>query len=314
MNFQNLEYFLAVARENNITKASEHIGISQQALSNQISRIEEELGCKLFDRKHGFELTFAGKTFQESALKILDINKQTEQKLSDITRNIQGELRIGVSHTRGQAILPLVLPEFIKQHPYVSLSLVEDTTSHLEDFLEHGNVDLLIGFKPFMSVSAKTIDLMKERLFIVASNNLLCQYLGEDYQDICQEYRKTMDLKLLKNLPFVFLVKGDRIRRIVDSQFSIAGFSPIIRLETVNSQTGFALAAEGIGLGIVPELYLTSPYIISGSSDSGFKDQVELLPFPGPASVIAIGYNEDRYLSNVAKDFIKITESRLSEL
>ena len=51
MNFQNMEYFLAVAKEGNITRAAQKLRISQQALSNTISRMEAELKCQLFDRK-----------------------------------------------------------------------------------------------------------------------------------------------------------------------------------------------------------------------------------------------------------------------
>lgn len=54
MNFQNLEYFLAAAEEPSLTRAAERLHISQQALSNQIARLEEELGCRLFARKPSF--------------------------------------------------------------------------------------------------------------------------------------------------------------------------------------------------------------------------------------------------------------------
>ena len=84
MTFQNLEYFLAVAAEQNITHAAEQLGLSQQALSNQISRLEQEIGTELFNRKHGFELTYAGKILEEAAHQMLDINKQAENKINDI--------------------------------------------------------------------------------------------------------------------------------------------------------------------------------------------------------------------------------------
>ena len=69
MNFQNLEYFLTTASEGNITRAAERLHVSQQALSNQIARLEQELGCRLFERKQNLELTYAGLQFKASAEK-----------------------------------------------------------------------------------------------------------------------------------------------------------------------------------------------------------------------------------------------------
>lgn len=306
MTFQNLEYFLAVATEQNITRAAEQLNISQQALSNQISRLEQEIGAELFNRKHGFELTYAGKILQESATRILDINKQTENIINDLNAHNRGELKIGVSHTRGQAILPLLLPDFSKQYPQVSLTVVEENTRTLEERLEKGAVDIMIGFKPFLSESAESIDLMKEKLFITAPNILLEEHFGKNYKSICEEYLNSPDISIFDNMPFVLLKKGDRIRSIADAEFLKAKIHPEIRLETGNIQTSFALAAEGIGLAVIPELYLHSPYLVSGSNDSILRKYVTLLPFTSPGNTIAIGYNTDRYLSSFAKAFIDL--------
>ena len=73
MNFQNLEYFVETAKALNITKAAEQLHISQQALSNHIIKLEEELGCRLFERRRGLQLTYSGKQLYKSAEQILDI-------------------------------------------------------------------------------------------------------------------------------------------------------------------------------------------------------------------------------------------------
>ena len=164
----------------------------------------------------------------------------------------------------------------------------------------------MIGFKPFLFESAKSIDLMKEKLFIVASNALLEENFGKDYKKICDSYEKKPDLKIFDGMPFVLLKKGDRIRSIADEEFIKAKIHPEIRLETGNIQTSFALAAEGIGLAIIPELYLHSPYLVSGNSTSELRKYVTLLPFTSAGNTIAIGYNTDRYLSSFAQAFIDL--------
>ena len=313
MNFQNLEYFQAVARENNITKAAEQLGITQQALSNQISRMEEELGCKLFNRKHGFELTSAGKEMLKSANRILDIYNQTQLVMNDISENKRGELKLGVTHTRGQYILPVLLPDFVEKYPNVSLSLTEGSTRYLEESLERGDIDLLIGFKPFMSADAVTTDLIKENMFIAAPKKLLEEHFGPNYQKVVDSYNQNPNLAVFKDLPFVLLLNNDCIRTTVEYEFKNAAIDPYVRLETQNVQTAFVLAAEGLGLTVIPGPYLKSKYIVCGEDYPILRDKVELLPFTSPANIIAIGYNPKRYLSTIAQDFIDLAVEKFGE-
>lgn len=282
MNFQNLTYFLTAAQERNLTRAAERLHISQQALSNHIARLEEELDCRLFERRAGLELTYAGRVFLRSAEQMLDIRRQTTAAIEDIKKNRRGELRIGVSHTRGQAILPLLLPRFNRLYPHAELSIVEGSSRELEKELERGEIDVLIGFAPFLIEGAQA-------------------------QALCAAYREAPDLRVFQSLPFVLLTKSDRIRALVDQEFMRCGIRPDIIIETKNVQTAFALAAEGMGLTVCPELYLNCRYTAGGDPASYTRQKVEILPlFPG-TDTIAIGYHRERYLSRMAKDFIDMS-------
>ncbi len=306
MNFLNLEYFLVVASEGNITRAAEQLNVSQQALSNSIARLEKELECKLFERKKELVLTYAGKQFKASAEKILDIKHQTQTVLEEIGEGGRGELRIGISYTRGQAILPLLLPTFSRRYPLVELHVTEGSTHVLEEDLDRGRIDVLIGFAPFMVESAEYTELMKDHMYLVLPKTLITQTFGEKAQDVLDKYRRTMDISLFKNLPFILLKQGDRIRAIVDREFYAKGLKPHIKLETQNIQTAFALASEGMGLAVCPELYLGSSYVTSGMSQSIVRKKVDVLPFSSSTAqdAIAIGYNRERHLSRFALDFI----------
>jgi DNA-binding transcriptional LysR family regulator len=309
MNFQNLEYFLTVASEGNITRAAEQLHVSQQALSNQISRLEQELGCRLFERKQKLELTYAGEQFKASAEKILDIQRQTATELDDISNNRRGELRIGISHTRGQAILPLILPKFSRLYPDVDLHVNEGSTHILEEHLQKGRIDVLIGFAPFMVDCAEYKRLMTEHLFLIIPRNLLSDHFGSSVKKVLEKYRAKPDIRLFKDLPFVLLRVGDRIRTIVDREFYRNGITPKIRIETQNIQTAFALASEGMGITVCPQLYLESPFVISGYADSETRHDIEILNFSSEEMIdsIAIAYNRERYLSKIASDFIDMT-------
>ena len=306
MNFLNLEYFLVIASEGNITRAAERLNVSQQALSNSIARLENELNCKLFDRKKDLTLTYAGKQFKASAEKILDIKRQTQTVLDEIGEGGRGELRIGISYTRGQAILPLLLPAFSRQYPLVELHVTEGSTHVLEEDLDRGRIDVLIGFAPFMVESAEYTELMKDHLYLVLPKTLMAQSFGNKAQEVLDEYKKNMDISIFKDLPFILLKEGDRIRAIVDREFYAKGLKPQIKLETQNIQTAFALASEGMGLAVCPELYLGSSYVTPGMSQSLVRKKVDVLPFSNSISqdAIAIGYNRERHLSHFALDFI----------
>lgn len=312
MNFQNLEYFLETAKSLNITKAADQLHISQQALSNHILKLEEELGCRLFDRRRGLQLTYSGKQLYKSAEQILDIKHQVITEIDDINKNMRGELRIGIGHTRGQAILPKVLPKYSRSHPQVEITVVEGSSEELEDGLNKGLIDVIIGYAPFLLSTCETIELRKENMFLLVPKNLLSERFGKEADVLLQTYRKKPDITLFKGFPFVLLREGDRIRTLVDREFYHKNMKPQITVEIRNIQTAFALCAEGMGITVCPEIYLNSLYTIVGT-DSNIRSRFEILDFYDTPTedTIAIGYNRDRYLSKSAEDFIKTAKESL---
>ena len=157
MNFLHLKYFLLVAEELNITRAAERLYISQQSLSNHISNMERELDVKLFTRSPKLSLTYAGDLLVETATQILDLHSQYLAKVGDINRHYMGVLRLGISHTCGLALLPEVLPKFQAEFPMVDFSLFEGNSTHLEDELAHGRVDLIVCFQPIMMEGVEAV-------------------------------------------------------------------------------------------------------------------------------------------------------------
>ena len=152
MNFTNLNYFLVAAEEMNITKAAHRLHISQQALSNHITKLEDEIGTQLFERSPGLSLTYAGARLVETSGQILDIHSQFLSEIKDLEGESKGELTIGITYTRGQALLPLLLPKYKESHPNVNIRIEEANAVNLEDMLQHGTVDLILGFSPFFLI------------------------------------------------------------------------------------------------------------------------------------------------------------------
>ena len=157
INFLNLEYFLAVAEELNITRAAKRLYISQQSLSNHISNMEKEFGVQLFNRTMPLTLTYAGRSLKTRAKQLLDLKDETYRELSDIKDFTTGQLSIGVSHTRGRFLLPAILPSYREKFPNIELNLVEGNSQELSTALIHGEIDLMIDLLPFKAENVESI-------------------------------------------------------------------------------------------------------------------------------------------------------------
>lgn len=314
MNFQNLEYFLTVAEEASITRAAERLHLSQQALSGHIIRLEEEIGLALFDRKPTLQLTYAGERFLTQAREMINMKRQSEAMIRDIRENEKGKLAIGISYSRGQALLPILLPEYSAAHPLVDLSIVEDRPDALEARLNQGTLDVMIGFLPFSSQTLDAKPLFQEHLFLVASKDLLKTRFGDDADRVFRKLAETSDLSLISDLPFVFLRKGEHIRTMIDREFEAQKVVPNVRIETSNTQTALALAAEGMGVTIVHEVLLKSSYTLGGLSNPATRERVVITPLKKAtlADTVGIGFHKDRYMPKITRDFIALCEQKLT--
>lgn len=307
MNFQNLEYFLVVAEELNITRAAEQLHISEQALSHHINKLEKELDTKLFYRSPRLTLTLGGKRLQTASREIRNIRHQLELELDDINQNYSGELRIGVSYTRGQAVLPAVLPPFHAAHPRVVVALMEGSSQELQSGLAKGMIDLLIEYAPIQLETAEVVEIGKERMFLIVPHNFMENKYGANAPAMREKFKNGVDIAEFSDMPFILLDKDDRVRRLVDRLFSHYSIRPRVWLETKNIQTAFALSMKGMGVTVYPELFLSSASTLSLMSTANGEPPVDCFPIQSEftTQTIVIAYDKDRYLSNAASEFIE---------
>ena len=306
MNFTTLQYFLVAAEKQNLTRAASELYISQQALSHHISKLEEELGVTVFDRNAGFTLTYAGRQLQEYAKNILSLERQIRQTAGDISNNRKGELRLGISHTCGRAILPYILPEYHRDRPMIDISLYEGNSEELENRLHRGELDLIISYETEMR-GIKTEKLMDERLFLAVPKEMLSKYFGACESTIRNECKLSLDISLFERMPFILLTKGNRVRNIFDEYAAKIGFKPNIILETENIETAFALAQRGMGLTAYPELFRWCMH----RDDTQGDDTMDFFPMYGHDTTCTLiaGTMEGRYRTQAVEDFIALCSS-----
>ena len=309
MNFLNLEYFLVVAEEQNITRAAQRLYISQQSLSNHIRRLEKDFDTKLFERTPTMSLTYSGKKLARAAEQILAIKRQVTVEIDDINHHRRGNIRVGISHTRGRVLLPDILPGFKKAYPYVELSVVEGNTVELCDRISHGEIDLMIDFAPIMVSDIITVPIMTERLFICIPKWIIKEHFPGLSSDMIAAKMAAAAVDDFIGYPFLMMTPGNQVRIMLDKLFVQEGLIPRIALETENIETLLALCIKGMGITFYPELFVRNLGL-------PFKQPVEngevsFYPLSDPITMgqLVIGYRQNMYVSDVTRNFIDFVQT-----
>lgn len=149
MELRVLKYFLAVAREENITRAAGTLHISQPSLSRQLMQLEEELGVKLFHRsKHSIILTDEGLLLRRRAQEMIALAEKTEKELAQGEETVAGEISIGCGETKNMACLSQVLVSFREQYPHVTFDIYTGIADDVKERLEDGTLDFGLLLEP----------------------------------------------------------------------------------------------------------------------------------------------------------------------
>ncbi len=149
MELRVLQYFLAVAREENITKAAALLHITQPTLSRQLMQMEEELGVKLFRRgKHNILLTEEGMLLRRRAQEIVDLAEKTAKELKHEEETVSGEISIGCGETQNMKPLSEMIASFRQKYPDVSFHIYTAIADDVKERLENGLLDMGLLLEP----------------------------------------------------------------------------------------------------------------------------------------------------------------------
>lgn len=149
MELRVLNYFLAVAREENFTKAAKQLYITQPTLSRQIADLEEELGVKLFLRSnHNIILTEDGLLLKQRAQEILTLADKTKRDFIQNEKVLAGTINIGSGEYRSNEYLAKIIAEFRKLYPRVRYEIITGNTINIRDYIERGFLDIGLISEP----------------------------------------------------------------------------------------------------------------------------------------------------------------------
>ncbi len=305
MNFLNLEYFLAVSRSLNMTQAAADLKISQQALSKHILNLEKEMNLKLFERGKQLSLTEAGNCFVAYATRILTLKSQMESHMSDISERQDNNIRIGVTQARSPIYLPSLLSKFCNAFPETKIHLVENQSDMIFKDLQNDKLDLVIGVEPHDKLNFKSFPLCMEEYAIMASPKMLEKYFTPDDLLELEKNPERVTVETFKHCPFVCFERSLRIGRIFQDTCKEIGFKPNIVIESKNMNTLLYLCAFGLGVTLLPYVYLEIARKQSELLQTICAFPVTDVPLQ---TQIVLSIHRERFVSRLTREFIEIAK------
>lgn len=308
MTSRELLYIKTIAEEKSISKAARKLFVAQPSLSQSVQRLEEQLGTTLFNRTtSGLSLTYAGERYCHMAAQILKIYENFELEISDINNLKTGRIHLGITNHLGTLILPRTMKRFHELCPFVEVLVKEDTSDNLEKRLLAGEVDFVIMHAP-TEIQAGRInyEILRRDPFVILTSPdhfLASKAMPEDGYPY-----PVMDIHFLENQPMIRLNPGQRIRQVTDSVLKKAGIRQITTIMTVkNHTTAQLLAAQGIGVTMVPLLY-SRLTVEHESSPALFSIHSQYEAYWD----MCIATSQDIFLSKADQLFIQCTKDALT--
>lgn len=291
MDIRQMEYFLAVCEEGQITKAARRLNMAQPPLSQQIQKLEEESGTALLQRNgHRIIPTEAGALLYERAKQVLALVRSTEQDLLHMGQGQQGTLRLGMVMSSSAFVLQSCLPVFHSHYTQARLQLWEGDTNRIAALVDQGIAEIGIIRTPFSFENYHYVE--------DGSGNRSPMLAVFQPHWIPEFGDGELPLPLLAGKP---LIIHRRHEENVIEACTAHGFTPDLFCRCDDVRSMLTLAAAGMGVCLIPQPRF------HWKAESGVKTvRVQEPLFMTGTAVI---WRKDVSLSPVAENFISIFRS-----
>jgi DNA-binding transcriptional LysR family regulator len=245
MDLKQMQYFLCLAQERNVTRAARRLNIVQPALSMQIAKLETALGKQLFFRTaQGMSLTSAGEEFERLVAPIIKDIDRAREEMARLDGKVAGRVSIGMINSAAQSILPVSTLRIAKAYPDIELSICEGYSETMLEWVLAGQLDLAI-------VNARQRGGGPPMQLILDEEMMLAHATSAEWT-----LSKQVSFAVIKKLDLVLPSRRHGLRRILDETAANAGFalSPRLEMDTlpaicgVVASTSMATILPGIAL------------------------------------------------------------------
>jgi LysR family transcriptional regulator, hydrogen peroxide-inducible genes activator len=243
MELHQLRYLCAIADTGSFSRAADQCRVAQPSLSQQISKLEDELGTRLFDRLgRSVRLTDAGRTFLPHARTVLQQTELARSEVEGRRKDTRGTVIVGVIPTIAPYYLPERITAFMRRFPQSTLRVVEETTPVLVENLRSLAIDLAILSLPLRHREFEIVPLLTERLYAAMP------------KDHPRAWAPNISLRDLRDERFVMLRDSHCFREISLAACHRARLDPRIAFESGQFSSLLGMVAAGVGISLVPEM------------------------------------------------------------
>jgi DNA-binding transcriptional LysR family regulator len=243
MELRHLRTIAAVARHGSFSKAAEELHLAQSAVSQQVRRLERELGVEVFRRtSRSVDLTAEGEVILGYAQRVLREVDGLHSELGELTGLVRGEVRIGGMYPTGPYDLAEMLAEFRRRHPGVAINMVEDTQDDLLARLRADELDCAFtAVEPDSLGDEYAATLIWEEEFVVAlpSGHPLADGGHVTFEQLAGE-------------ALIAYRENSALRRRLERTMADRGLAPRNAFICTEMAAVRALVSKGLGLAVIP--------------------------------------------------------------
>jgi LysR family transcriptional regulator, transcription activator of glutamate synthase operon len=296
MELRQLRYLVALADEQHFTRAAAREHIAQPALSQQIRRLEQEVGLALVERTtRRVTVTEAGRALVARARRILSEVEAANAEMQAFTGVRTGHVTVGTMHTMGPVDVSLALAVFHQRHPGVELTVREQSSEEMAEMLRDDVLDLA-----FLSVTER----------MESHGLVLHQLVSEELvvllpRDHPLAGRSQVRMAELADEQFISFREGARLRELLAFAGRRAGFEPQVKLESNESERVRRLVARDMGVAILPR---------SDAERPGAEVAVATLIEPSLRRDITLACREGRRLGPAAAEFLQLAKEVFTDV
>jgi LysR family cys regulon transcriptional activator len=296
MKLQQLRYILEIQRQGlNVSEAAESLFTSQPGISKQVKLLEDELGITIFERtgKRFTGVTEPGKAVLKIAEQILREAENLKRASADFAGGTSGRLVLAATHTQARYALPLVVRDFIAQHPNVKLEFHQGSPTQIAEWVVNGDADL--------GIATEALDQYSQLITLPVRQWSHCVIAPEGHAILKHQ---PLSLNELAKWPLITYDTAFSGRSRINRAFERIGATPNVALTALDADVIKTYVSLGLGLGIISAL----AYDVQ--RDSGLVAMEAAHLFESNTTRLAL--RRGTYLRRYDYDFIELFASHLS--
>ncbi len=297
MTLQQLRYFLETCRQGSFAAAADALYLAQPSVADQVRRLEDELGTKLFVRSgRRLQMTDAGRTLRPEAEAVMATVDRAAASVLDVRELRGGTASLGTFSTAHRYLLSTVVSEFAARHPDVSVRLIGQNSLEVTELIRSGDLEAGLVVLPLDTKGFEVEPVMEDENFIASADEV------NGLEAVTVEQLATLRL-IVYDAHFGWRSPP---RRQLAERARAAGVILEPAIEVEHCEAAVELAAKGLGSTIVSKTVRESP---------GFPASLKTVPLAPPLhDVLAIIWPKDSHLSPATDALLSFTRAHIRRI